>query len=141
MEGKQVQQDYSVINLDLNLDPSSPLQRLVVNIGRDREEAQAQYACSFCDRRFLSKQGLGGHQNAHRLVRNAGTRKRQVAPSSSSSSSSAPAVRFLTGGQVLWGAQDPASVADAPVVDWTRAWGHDRGEAAAEPELDLSLKL
>ncbi|KAM0895457.1 hypothetical protein ACQ4PT_023822 [Festuca glaucescens] len=150
MEDKHAHHDYGVISLDLNLEPPSSPQRLIGR-NRDREEAQASYACSFCVRRFLSKQALGGHQNAHRLVRDAGTRKRkrrrQVVPSSSSTSSSpvqepAPAVhRLHAGDRELWEAHDPFSVADAPVVDWARAWGHDDREAAAEPELDLSLKL
>jgi hypothetical protein len=150
MESKAAHYDCGVIGLDLNLEPWSSLPRLVITLGDgdrigpypDREETQASYACSYCDRMFFSKQALGGHQNAHRLERDASKRKRrrrrQVTPSSSSPEP-APAVHWLHAGDVeLWEAYDPTS---APVVDWTLTWVHDNGEAAAAPELDLSLKL
>jgi hypothetical protein len=131
MESKAYHDGETGISLDLCLrTPSLP----VGDAGRD----EASFACDYCNRRFLSRKALGGHQNAHRLGRAFG--KRYAAAAAATSAPLPPFVYWLHARRrrELW----RAYLASA-AVNWT--WptlGHHGGEAAtAAPEVDLSLKL
>jgi hypothetical protein len=127
----------------ISLETPSSLGRLVVVAVDCIGLEEAPYPCEHCSRSFLSKQALGGHQNAHRLERTANKRKRSLREVAPSSPEPPPAVNLLAAvGADLCGAYDPVS-AVAPVVNWTWAWDQDKGEAAAAPapEMDLTLRL
>ncbi|KAK1632741.1 hypothetical protein QYE76_007056 [Lolium multiflorum] len=128
-----------VISLDLRLRlqtpslPTGDIDRptaIAIAIARD----EASFACDYCDRRFFSRKALGGHQNAHRLGRAFARRDAAATPAL------APPVLahwLHARREQLW----RAYLASA-AVNW--AWPtseHNDGEAAAAPELDLSLKL
>ncbi|KAM0895458.1 hypothetical protein ACQ4PT_023823 [Festuca glaucescens] len=129
MESRAVHHHDGAISLDLHLQtPSLP----VADIAVARDEAS--FACDYCDRRFFSRKALGGHQNTHRLGR--AFVRRDVAAT--------PAVAPPVVAHWLHARHEQvwrAYLASAAVTSAWHTRDHDDGEAAAAPELDLSLKL
>ncbi|XP_037438902.1 zinc finger protein 2-like [Triticum dicoccoides] len=116
--------------------PASP-SAAAVAAEHQRGGGRETFSCNYCRRKFLSSQALGGHQNAHKLERTLARRSRYA---DATPSSPAVAHRWLHGGGELWGyATSPA----ASMGGWagTRSTKTAGGEATAENEIDLSLKL
>ncbi|XP_057787580.1 zinc finger protein 2-like [Salvia miltiorrhiza] len=133
-----------LINLDLVLDPTSPLSPSLsppLSPGDQRV-----FSCNYCRRKFYSSQALGGHQNAHKLERTLAKKSREL-----SSTVRAESVSSQRVGSGYVPVPVQARELSYGNIGWINGEYNDRGEGADHhhhhhhqeelSHLDLSLRL